>query len=253
MEVIADWDGVKYNCTVMPEDVFKIVRLSSHLVSYNVIINDSLTFNARVNNRTIIGIEKTKGEVSGNQEVCPIGSFIDVIGTYEYERTEGGNQWVRKIFTPFILHPFYLESHYIQEMRTWTHSLENTTSSTLKRISLKKGGVIAYPPSFKEVKVQVHDHDIGTSYACFVGPGDHFEIQTLSNYPTSYYPHDPSKGFMFLTKVEEAPSRESEAQEPCSIGDTIYVDIQNCRLTRTKDGVPESLNCESPFNTLNTI
>ena len=234
MKVIAELNSLAHTCSIIHGDSFKITRISKKPKDKKIKMK----------------VKKTAG-VPGDQEICHIGSVFDVMGTYELIRTEEGEfQWISKISDPFILSSFDLT--FIKEMKVWTESLEDTTSSTLTRVSLKTGETIAYPLSLTEVKVsatiKANNNARGeeeVSYDCFLASGDRFEISILSNYS-----HDAGQGFMFLTKIGEASNRDFENQDICFIGSRITVYIQNCRLTRTKEGTPEGLNCESPFNSL---
>ena len=218
VEVTAIMNNLHYNCTVMPGDTFEI----------RSIINYS-------DGEASILLQKIEG-TPGNQEICHIDSFISpLLGTHETIKTKEGFPKIRhKFFLPFVLTPSDLRR--IQKRKNQTKIPADTEATFFK-----KRDTIQYPLDAEPVDIETKMNDL--IFSCIVTPGDTFEIRSIINYSDGEAP-------ILLQKIEGTPGD----QEICPINIHIKIEIPKCKLVKTKDGIPDGVNCAiSPQKLFNKI
>ncbi len=224
VKIEAFMNGWFYACAIMPGDFFEITSI----------------LNYQGNSRSEMSIKKIGG-APGDQKICPIGSLIDhgLQGTYEKIRTTKLGDFprvVNKLFYPFIFVSENLER--VQERKNYP-KLENITLSNSETIMfLREDSIIKYPLNAPFRKVIITS--FFSSFHCTVAPGDSFKVVHIIE--------SLQKGGASVSL--EKTERTSEEHGICPKKSEITIDIIPCELIKTKEGVPEGVNCKLSFGKL---
>lgn len=218
VEVEALMNGLFYSCTVMPGDSFEIGSIHN-----------------RSNGISEISIWKIEGK-PGDQKICHVGSAIyHVTGTYETIKTkEGFPKIITKLFYPFVFEPDNLEDAQIRK----NHEMEDFPS-TVKTVLFREDDVIVYPLDAKPVEIEIRANNL--DFSCIVAPGDSFIVANIVNHSIGR-----GKSAISFRKVGGKPGD----QEICPLMSWIPIMIEECKLIRTAEGIPESVNCRLSLENL---
>ena len=223
VEVKAQLNGLWHICTLMPGDSFEATRIIDH-DHYD-------------ERRSGIKVQKREG-TPGNHQICYEGSLIDVRGTHEMEKSKNGvPQIVNKIHSPFIL---WEDPEDIQRRKNLPTTLAASEAET---ILFKKGDIITYPLDAEPVEVESNMISLDWDFRCTVAPGDSFEVVWPTNYVNFYGISENSISFR---KEGGTPGN----QEICPKDSFTGIEITNCVLKRTEEGMPEGLLCNHSLKTL---
>ena len=210
-------NGLFYHCTVVPGDSFEITKISDHSDGSSQIV-----------------ITKTEG-TPGDQEICHIGSSIyHITGTYKIIKTKDGlPQNITQMFYPFVFEPDNLEDAQSRK----SHEKMEDTPSTVKTVRFREDDMIVYPLDAEPVAIDISMNRL--NFNCVVVPGDSFKVTNIVNY--SFGGTEIS-----FRKTGGTPGD----QDVCPLNSWIPTRIEECKLIRTEEGIPEAVNCRLSLENL---
>ena len=215
IEVEAKINGLWHTCTLMPGDSFEVVDI----------------INYRDGIESIVKFQKREG-TPGNHEICFADSSIDVMGTHEVEKSKNGiPQIMNKILFPFFIDLRQLED--IQRRKRLPTTLSTVETET---VLFKVGDIIEYPLDAEPIEVESSMDQL--DFKCTEAPGDSFEVTRILNL---------SKGenIIIFRKREGMPGN----QDICPRKSFTAIEIAQCVLKRSEEGMPEGLLCNHSIKT----
>ena len=218
LEVDAEINKLKYICTLMPGDSFEVIRI--------------FNYDHYADKRSEIKLQK-KGGTPGNQTICHEDSSIEIIGMHEPVKSKDGvPQIVNKIRSPFV------NWNNIKEIQRRKRLPTTLATDETETILFKEDDLIVYPPEANPAEVESLINNI--YFSCTEAPGDSFRVTGILNHTRNGY------SIIIFRKEGGTPGN----QDICPTESFTNIEITECVLQKTEEGMPEGLLCNHSLKTL---
>lgn len=222
--LVEEGDIVIYPPNTEPVEVEASIAKKNHLTYIcTVMPEDTFSISYIFNyddGTTKVAIKKTGG-MSGDQKVCHKDSYIHDVILQTPKTIKTKEEGIHEFYSPFTV-----DSETVKDIQ---RRKDKDKISTSNPVFFKRGNRVIYPLDAEPAKIETNLDNI----PCTIAPGDTFETKLVINYI-----HGSS---ILLTKVNGTPGD----QEIChSDRDSVTIQIPKCELVKTKEGIPEGVNCE---------